>query len=36
MISQSPDTDGLLEMREEWAKRKRKRSDTFSTVSLDK
>jgi hypothetical protein len=26
----SPDTDGLLEMREEW--RKRKRSDTISTV----
>ena len=26
-----PDTDGLLEMREEWEKRKR--SDTISTVS---
>jgi hypothetical protein len=29
-----PDTDGLLEMREEWEKRKR--SDTISTVSSDK
>ena len=29
-----PDTDGLSEMREEWAKRKR--SDTISTVSSDK
>ena|ERR1700722_18371238 len=29
-----PDTDGLLEMREEWEKRKR--SDTITTVSSDK
>jgi len=29
-----PDTDGLLEMREEWEKRKR--SDTISTVSSNK
>ena len=29
-----PDTDGLLEMREEWEKRKR--SDTMSTPSSDK
>jgi hypothetical protein len=29
-----PDTDGLLEMQEEWEKRKR--SDTISTVSSDK
>ena len=29
-----PDTDGLLEMREEWEKRKR--SDTMSTASSDK
>ena len=29
-----PDTDGLLEMREEWEKRKR--SDTIYTVSSDK
>ena len=29
-----PDTDDLLEMREEWEKRKR--SDTISTVSSDK
>ena len=29
-----PDTDGLLEMREEWEKRKR--SDTISSVSSDK
>ena len=29
-----PDTDGVLEMREEWEKRKR--SDTISRVSSDK
>ena len=29
-----PDTDGLLEMREEWGEKKR--SNTISTVSSDK